>query len=340
MTETDSTPTYPLDRLRRVADLAARAANAHNTQPWDLRYRADHVELGWRAEYALGPSDPSHRDLRLSLGTYLETLLICAAEAGMALRFEPDYDAGAARVGRIVPGEWLEPSTRSAADVEARRVWRGAWTSQQVPRAVVERCLKTAEEAGFRVAVVPTDAARPLLIRAYHWFFGHAGIARELLAWARLSPRHPDYRQDGLNDVMLVLNKAEAAAMRTFFAPAVYRALRPLGLVRLLTTLSSSATSGDGIVMVVLGRGDDPAGEVEAGRLVTRLWLDLFRDGIYVHPQSHVIDCPDTVGELGRLCGAQGGERPLVFFRVGYPTVDPAARPRHPRRGQTAATAS
>ncbi|GHE44501.1 hypothetical protein [Streptomyces capitiformicae] len=340
MTETESTPIYPLDRLRRVADAAARAANAHNTQPWDLRYRPDHVEVGWRAEYALGPSDPSHRDLRLSLGTYIESLLLCAAEAGMALRFEPDYDATAARVGRIVPGQWLEPSTRSVADVEARRVWRGAWTPQQVPPAVIGRSLKTAEESGFRVAVVPTDAARPLLVRAYHWFFGHAGIARELLAWARLSPRHPDYQRDGLNDVMLVLNKAEAAAMRMFFAPVVYRALRPLGLVRLLTTLSSSATSGDGVVMVILGKGNDPASEVEAGRLVTRLWLDLFRDGIYVHPQSHVIDCPDTVGDLTRVCGARDGERPLVFFRVGYPATDPSARPRHPRRERAGTTSA
>lgn len=334
MTETESAPTYPLDRLRTIAATAARAANAHNTQPWELRYHPDHVEVGWRTEYALGPSDPSHRDLRLSLGTYVETLLICAAEAGIALRFEPDYDARATRVGRIVPGERLEPSTRTVADVEARRVWRGAWTPEQVPQSVIARSLKTAEEAGFRVAVVPTDAARPLLIRAYHWFFGDAGIARELLAWARLTPRHPEYRRDGLNDVMLVLSKVEAAAMRVFFAPVVYRALRPLGLVRLLTVLSSSATSGDGVVMVILGKGNDPVSEVETGRLVTRLWLDLFQDGIYAHPQSHVIDCADTVDELALLCGARDGERPRVFFRVGYPATEPSARPRHPRREQ------
>lgn len=336
MTETESTPTHVLNRLREVAGTAARAANAHNTQPWELRYHADHVEVGWCTQYALGPSDPSHRDLRLSLGTYVETLLICAAEAQIPVRFEPDYDVAATRVGRIVPDEWLESSTHSVADVEARRVWRGAWKPEQVPRPAIDRALRTAEQAGFRVAVVPTAAARPLLVRAYHWFFGDAGIAAELLAWARLSPRHPDYRRDGLNDVMLVLNKAEATAMRMFFAPVVYRALRPLGLVRLLTALSSSATSGDGVVLVILGKGHDPADEVEAGRLVTRLWLDFFRDGIYVHPQSHVIDCPGTVGDLARLCGAQDGERPLVFFRVGYPATDPAARPRHPRRESVA----
>ncbi|MFF7948233.1 hypothetical protein [Streptomyces griseorubiginosus] len=335
MTDTESTPVRSMDRLREIAGVAARAANAHNTQPWELRFRADHVEVGWRTQYALGPSDPAHRDLRLSLGTYVESLLICAAEAGIPVRWEPDFDVDATRVGRLRPDAWPTASPRSVADVEGRRVWRGAWKREQVPAEALHRARRTAEEAGFRVAVVPTQAARPLLVRAYHWFFGDAGIAAELLAWARLSPRHPEYRRDGLNDVMLVLSRAEALAMRTFFAPPVYRALRPLGLVRLLTTLSSGATRGDGVVLVILGKGNDPADEVEAGRLVTRLWLDLFRDGIHVHPQSHVIDCPGTVDDLARLCGATDGERPLVFFRVGYPATDPAARPRHPRREST-----
>ncbi|MFF7558606.1 hypothetical protein ACFZB4_01380 [Streptomyces pseudovenezuelae] len=332
MTDTESAPLRSIDRLREIAGTAARAANAHNTQPWELRFRSDHVEVGWRARYALGPSDPAHRDLRLSLGTYVETLLICAAEAGIPVRYEPDFDADAARVGRIRPDAWPAASPRSVADVEGRRVWRGAWSRERIPARVLDRARRTAAEAGFRVAVVTTHAARPLLVRAYHWFFGDAGIAAELLAWARLTPRHPEYRRDGLNDVMLVLSRAEALAMRLFFAPAVYRLLRPLGLVRLLTALSSGATAGDGVVLVVLGSRTDAAGEVEAGRLVTRLWLDLFQDGIYVHPQSHVIDCPGTVDDLARLCAAEDGERPLVFFRAGFPAVDPAARPRHPRR--------
>ncbi|MFJ9565180.1 hypothetical protein ACIRQQ_34730 [Streptomyces fuscichromogenes] len=335
MTDIDATPTSTLDRLREVTGTAARAANAHNTQPWELRYRCDHVEVGWRPEYALGPSDPAHRDLRLSLGTYVETLMICAAGAGIPVDYEPDFDLAAARVGRIVPAARPATDSGRVADVEGRRVWRGPWLPRQVPRYAVELAQRTAAEAGFRLAVVSTEAARPLLVRAYHWFFGEAGIAAELLAWARLTPRHPKYHSDGLNDVMLVLSRAEALAMRMFFAPVVYRALRPLGLVRLLTALSSSATSGDGVVLVVLGKGDDPAREVEAGRLVTRMWLDLFRDGVYVHPQSHVIDCPGTLGDLARLCGAEEGERPLVFFRVGYPAADPAARPRHPRREAT-----
>ncbi|KUO22603.1 nitroreductase family protein [Streptomyces dysideae] len=339
MTATESEERGSQRELPEIAAIAARAANAHNTQPWDLRYRADHIEVGWRTEYALGPSDPSHRDLRLSLGTYVETLLISAAEAGVPLEFEPDYDAGATRVGRLWPAGTPRTTPFTVSDIEGRRVWRGPWSPRQVDLPLIGAAQRAAREAGFRVAAVPTASARPLLVRAYHWFFGHAGIAAELLAWTRLNPRQPEYRQDGLNDVMLVLNRAERTAMRVLFAPLVYRLLRPLGLVRLLTVLSSSATSGDGWVLVILGKGSDPAREVEAGRLVTRLWLQFFQQGVYVHPQSHVIDCPGTVDDLAELCGAEDGERPLVFFRVGFPATDPAVRPRHPRREEAGAQA-
>lgn len=333
MTNAETATSHPLSaQLSEILPLAARAANAHNTQPWELRYHEDHIEIGWRTEWALGPSDPTHRDLRLSLGTYVETLLICASEAGTPLRFEPDYDARSTRVGLLRPVREPYPHSARVEDVRKRRVWRGAWTAEQLPPEAVAAAQEAVREAGFRLAVISTDQARPLLIRAYHWFFGHAGIAAELLAWARLSPRHPDYRKDGLNDVMLVLNKAERVAMRWFFAPPVYRLLRPIGLVRLLTTLSSSATSGTGQVMVIMGKGNDPMSEVAAGRVLTRVWLEFFRQGIYAHPQSHIIDCPYTSGELAAECGAEDGERPLVFFRAGYPVNDPALRPEHPRR--------
>lgn len=220
MTTTESEERGSLHRLREIATTAARAANAHNTQPWELRYHTDHVEVGWRTEYALGPSDPSHRDLRLSLGTYVETLLICAAEAGVPLEFESDHDAEATRVGRLRPAGTPRTTAYKVSDVEGRRVWRGPWSTRQVELPLIGAAQQTAREAGFRVAVVSTAAARPLLVRAYHWFFGHAGIAAELLAWTRLDPRRPEYRQDGLNDVMLVLNRAERSAMRVLFSPS------------------------------------------------------------------------------------------------------------------------
>ncbi|MFE7707052.1 hypothetical protein ACFU6I_14840 [Streptomyces sp. NPDC057486] len=331
MTSPENTTTS-LDRLREVAAESARAANAHNTQPWELRPGTGRVEVGWRAEDALGPSDPAHRDLRLSLGTYVESLLIAAAEQSIAVDFELDLDTETRRVGRLLPADRPYDTGFRTSDIAGRRVWRGAWKPQQVDTKAIEAAQETARAAGFRVAAISTAAARPLLVRAYHWFFGDPGIAAELMAWTRLSPRHPKYRSDGLNDVMLVLNRVERFLMGLLFSPVVYRALRPLGLPRFLTPLSSSATAGDGVVLVILDKGEDTAQEVAAGRLVTRLWLDLFRQGIYVHPQSHVIDCPHTVGDLAALCGAEDGERPLVFFRVGIPAVDPSLRPRHPRR--------
>ncbi|MFH8224483.1 hypothetical protein ACH4C2_35700 [Streptomyces sp. NPDC018057] len=320
------------DRLRQIEAHASRAANTHNTQPWELRYGEDHIEVGWRTDVLLGPGDPSHRDLRLSLGAYVETFLIAAAEAGVSLDFAPDLDPDATRAGRLLPAARPYATEFGVRDIAGRRVWRGAWRPEPVPADVLACARKTAQASGFRLAAISTAAARPVVSRASRWFFGDEGITAELMDWTRLGPRHPDYHRDGLNDVMLVLGRVERLLMGLFLSRVVYRLLRPVGLPRLLATSSARATAGDGTVMVLLAEGGDSADEVAAGRLLTRLWLGLHRQGLCVHPQSQVIDCPRTVEEVRRLSGAAEGERPLAFFRVGTPVTDPSDRPRHPRR--------
>jgi hypothetical protein len=86
-------------------------------------------------------------------------------------------------------------------------------------------------------------------------------------------------------------------------APAVYRLLHSLHQVRLFTALSSGATSGGGPGMVIFDGGDAPAQKVEADLPVTRLRLELFRDGVHVHPQSHLIDSRRAVGDRPGCAG-------------------------------------
>jgi hypothetical protein len=60
---------------------------------------------------------------------------------------------------------------------------------------------------------------------------------------------------------------------------------------------------------------------VDLGRTMLRMWLELTRSGLAAHPQSHVIDCPDTSERLARLAGAVD-ERVMWVARVGRPDLD------------------
>src|SRR5262245_3454438 len=92
-----------VDQLRARAALCQRAPSAHNTQPWVVHYGADRVDIGWDGHRALPASDPTGRDLFLSLGAFVETCLVVAADAGLAVEAEVAVDETARRVARLRP---------------------------------------------------------------------------------------------------------------------------------------------------------------------------------------------------------------------------------------------
>ena len=85
--------------LRRLETQFFRAPSAHNTQPWILEYGPDRVELSFDPARALPAGDPTRRDLLLSLGALAESVLIAASSVGVAVEFEPAFEAGTRRVG-------------------------------------------------------------------------------------------------------------------------------------------------------------------------------------------------------------------------------------------------
>jgi hypothetical protein len=65
-----------LEKFKALEPHFYRAPSAHNTQPWRLHYAADSVKLNYDPMRSLPISDPTHRDLFLSLGAFVETVLI------------------------------------------------------------------------------------------------------------------------------------------------------------------------------------------------------------------------------------------------------------------------
>ncbi|MBE1491536.1 hypothetical protein [Plantactinospora soyae] len=160
-----------VEAFRALAPLCWRAPSAHNTQPWRLHYDTGAVRVGWDPADALPAADPTGRDLRLSLGAFVETCLVVAADAGLAVRFEADHCAEERRVG------WLRGARRrydtpfGAAGVRDRRTHRGRYltgagpevVAAPAPRAALATQLGVAPERLLHVVRVgrPAMAAAP-----------------------------------------------------------------------------------------------------------------------------------------------------------------------------------
>lgn len=314
------------DELRGREDLCRRAPSAHNTQPWVLRYADDAVAVHWDEERTLPAGDPTRRDLFLSLGAFVETCLVVATDAGLAVRAEVSVDQASRRVARLVAAGTAYRTPFDAGTVERRRCARGPYEPGGPPDDLPAR----ARAHGADLRLVPCRELADPLSRADRWLFGTPAVVAELRDWLRLSPRHPRYRLDGLTDRALALSRAEAIGLGTALSPAAYRVGRRLGMPALLAAGSRGLLRYDGTVAVLVGRAPTPEDLLEHGRALLRVWLTLTDLDLAVHPLSQLLDCAATAGQLHDALRLHPDEAPLAVFRVGRPHDEPARSSRIP----------
>jgi hypothetical protein len=317
--------------LRPLEPLCWRAPSAHNTQPWRLAYHTGQVEIGWDPADTLPAGDPTGRDLRLSLGCFVETCLVVAADAGLPLRFDPAYSAAEQRVGWLSRDAKPYQTPFTADTIRDRATHRGAYLA-----GPSEQTLATVDDIARAAggAVHPIDPTGLVAI-ADRWLYAEPALVRELRGWLRLSPRHPRYTMDGLTDRCLLLSGPEAVGLRA--ALAGYPVLRRLGLPRLLAAASGDPLRRGGQVVALTGPpGLDEPGQVEFGRVLLRIWLTLTAAGLACHPLSQLIDAPATRAVLAQRL-AVGPAQLLHVARLGVPAGPRPTSARRVRAGRTEA---
>ena len=313
-----------LRELRRLEPWFFRAPSAHNTQPWVLAYEPEQIELRFDPRRHLEAGDPTRRDLLLSLGAFVEAVLVTASAEGIALEFTPAIDLESARVGVLSEGAHPYETRFRPVDLERRRTSRLAYASGRLSEgelAAVRSQLRSGEqlhELGARDVV-------ELFTTADRWMYETPPVVDELRSWLRLTKHDPRYELDGLTYECLALSRLEAHALGLLLRPRVYRFVPMLGLHRLFTASAKSVLELDGSVLVLAGAADTPGELVLSGRSLLRIWLELSSAGCYTHPLSQIIDCPSTAQELTQRLALEPGSRLLSVFRAGRSDMPPAS---------------
>jgi hypothetical protein len=302
--------------LRGLETQFCRAPSAHNTQPWILEYGPDRVELHFDPARALPAGDPTRRDLLLSLGALAEAVLIAASSVGIAVEFEPAFEAETKRVGtfRRAGSPYTTPFTSD--DLALRQTSRAEYTGGRLTGDDLAAARsQVAGDAELRE--LPTRELVDLDVAAERHLYESPAVVEELRSWLRLSRRHPRYELDGLSYECLGLAQVEATAVALLLRRPVYRVVRLLRLHRRFTAATTSLLERDGSALVLEGAAETPEEVLSHGRSLLRAWLALARRGLYTHPLSQILDYQATERELSARVGAAAEHRLLCVFRAG-----------------------
>jgi hypothetical protein len=318
--------------FRTLEDHCRRAPSNRNTQPWRLHYEPDRISIHWVPERTLPHTDPHQRDLFLSLGAFLETCLIVAADAGLAVRPSIHVDQADCRAARLLPADTPYPTPFTTSTVEARRTSRGPHRPGPLTGSELGAARDQLTPLPFaRLIHLHTRELAVLNSRADRACYRDPSAVAELRQWLRLTPRHPRYTLDGITERALGLARWRAVVLTVCFAASIHPIMRHLGLSRLLAAAHHSLLRYDGSVLVLVGdtntgRGpaaDTPEGLIEHGRALVRAWYALTERGVCVHPLGGIVDGPTTGPLLAARLGVGRERRILSAFRAGHPWEQP-----------------
>lgn len=310
-------------RLRFLLRYAILAPSGHNTQPWRFRIEDGTVELRADRARSLPVVDPEDRELTISCGAALETLIVALRHFSLrgVVRLAPD-PADADLLARVSV-ETSDPPDRDDdelfAAITRRHSNRQTFADRAVPRDLTDRLVADAEAAGAALRLVAGSEQRAavadLVSEGDRVQMADKHFRRELAAWV-----HPNRSRarDGMR-----AHGFGIGDLASYGGPFVIRSF-DRGDAQAATDRELAV--GSPLLGVFVTEADDPSSWLRCGRALQRVLLRARADGVWC---SHLNQPVEVAALRPRLAVAIGrpADVPQLVVRFGYGDA-PRAQPR------------
>ncbi|MEP7234276.1 MAG: hypothetical protein ABI778_03170 [Ignavibacteriota bacterium] len=280
-----------------LIEIARWSPSPHNIQPWRVRILSDRrAELYYDHRRLLPDTDPTSCFTILGLGMFIECMNIAAAEHGFAVHpeheSEPRLDQSA-KVPKLF-------ATLSLVEIEngttiydpalilKRKTSRLPYDGKSVADDVLQSLSRLSASAGHSFEYTSEAGTVDFIIdlnRETLFLDLDDDIGRkELSKWIRVSPQEAARKRDGLWSKCM---RFPGWLMNNFFFHHE-RFRNPL-LRRILGKVYSRSMRGSSTVAWLTGKFEDRIDWLRAGILLQRLWLEMTKHDVYLHPFGSVV---------------------------------------------------
>lgn len=303
-----------------ILRLASRAPSGHNTQPWTVRILGnEHWILGVEQARRLPAVDPHSRETLLSLGAFLENLIMAAAHFGFDVQYELLAHTCAAADILDLQFRPSRPSPQPLDQIRLRRTVRSGLFASEIKSAD----LRSIMSSGEGIQYLPRGSAEAkylaegtLEANRQQAFRDPAEI--ELADWIRWSQADATKHRNGLTPASM-----EIEGLAGWYVSHFYNRAAVLSKSFREKTISQVRDRvGEGGGWLVLSSPDSAiATLVETGRKFERMWLRLRDHNIAIHPMTQMLEEAPWSQQVATNLGIDG---PVQFIlRIGYLTSYP-----------------
>ncbi len=305
---------------RAILELASRAPSGHNTQPWTVRIAAPgRWTIGTERSRWLPAVDQGNHDVMLSMGAFMENLVIAAGVYGKRVEYrviaKSPHDAALIET-RITRTEAIACPVDT---MRARRTVRNGMNTKELKRGDIDSV--TGKHSGFiyipRLSAEGKYLAEATLEanKAQTW---RNEAQEELADWIRWSKREQRRHLNGLTPASMEITGMAGWYVGSFFdrQSVLENGFREQGIA-----LAKKQVDNCGGWLVLQLSGNAPAVLVEAGRAFQRMGLRVREKMIAVHPMTQALQETPWKNEIAARIGVR---KIAMLMRVGYVKSYPA----------------
>lgn len=303
-------------QMNSLLTYAALAPSGHNAQPWSVRVAADSVRIGSDQSRWLSKVDPHNREMALSIGAFLENLLIACPGHGYQADFAitgsnpSDGDLIQVRLAKTT-----ETARNALEPLRLRRTVRTGQLSRPLSGEDVDPLTHYFEQHAH---YFPRESREGRFLAQGTIEANRAQARRddaqaELAEWIRFSNADARTRRDGLTQESMEIAGFAGWYVRHFMGSqsVMSRTFRDQGVDRVQQQVASC-----GGWILVTSPDSSLESLVETGRKTERMWLSARDRQVAIHPMTQLLEESPFRDQIGKELGIAS---PIQFvLRVGY----------------------
>lgn len=306
--------------LTEVLTLAAQAPSGHNTQPWTIRILDNkHWIVGIEGSRRLPGVDPTARETLLSLGAFLENLIIGASHYGYRVDYRIIATSPADSDVLDIRLQEARSSPQNLQRIKLRRTVRNGFRKEPIQSADLKSLMNYG--TGLQYFAPDTAGAKCLAegtVEANRQQAYRDPAEEELGKWIRWSTADAAKYRNGLTPASMEIEGIAGWYVSHFYdrASVLSKSFRETTIKQVKERV------GQGAGWLVVSSPDGAlATLIETGRRVERMWLTLRDMKMAIHPMTQMLEEAPWREQVARNLGTQGA--PQFLFRVGYLTSYP-----------------
>ena len=319
-------------RWAELLDYARWSPSPHNVQPWKLLVLSDTAaRLYYDPTRLLPHTDPTSCFTIIGLGMFIESLRVAAGPLGLEVvaqhTAEPRLNY-AATTPQLFADLHLVPQTSGLPAhnrelLKQRRTSRLHYDGRPVAAQIQQQLTQLAAAHGHELTCSDDPAMVDFILdlnrQTLFTDFDEAPVRQELAGLIRTTDEQAHQQKDGLWSRCMGF---PGRLMHNFFFHS--ERFRSPWKRAVLGRVYRHSMHGTATVAWLRGDFATRADWLRAGALMQRLWLEMTRHGVYLHPFGSVVTNEMAHRQFLEKIDQQATDAPLwLLVRLGYSTEPP-----------------